>query len=116
MRHHNSDVKAMRRKCPNTRCDQRNRLDARYCARCGLRLSADAETVPAQSRVAPHWFFVVVFVGFFVFLFVSMLRVAGATALFFCVPLVIFGVAGGRGRKEPDRARLSGRAAGPERH
>ena len=76
-----------RRPCPNHKCHQWNKLDARFCARCGTPL-VDA---PAALRPAPHGMFIVIFIGFFLIVFLTLLHAVGPLTLL-VLPFVGFGL------------------------
>jgi hypothetical protein len=95
-------------------CGQWNKLEARFCARCGTRLSDVAGAVPARATDAPHWFFVAVFIAFFAIMFLVLLRAVGHFT-WLILPFVWVGVIWGLGRNAL-RSAHDGRAAmGTER-
>lgn len=84
-------------RCPNPRCDRLNRPDARFCGRCGTRLT----TVPLQTVTPtdspPHIGFVLIFLAFFLVIFLAVAGIAGG-GTWLVLAIAGFGMVCGAGR------------------
>ncbi len=87
-----------RRPCRNPKCDQWNRPEARYCARCGTALRYVPGSTSAARGEAPHWGFVAIFIAFFAAVFLPLLTAVGPVMLI-VVPVVLCAVMRGSGSR-----------------
>jgi hypothetical protein len=77
-------------------CGQHNRLDARYCARCGTTLKTEQDT--ATSQPPPHWGFTAIFLCFLLVALVGLISAVGPVMLLI-VPVAAIAFLWGSGSK-----------------